>query len=1085
MQMKNSAYLVMMKYFASLLCIFAASLFADPVVDAESGLTVNLWADEKLVANPVCIALDEKNRVFVGESFRQSKGIEDNRSHGYWLMDDLASQTVEDRLALIKKWSETKKPLTHFTDFEDRITRLDDADGDAKADVRTILADGFNDPLDGTGAGLIARNGSVWYTCIPHVWKMDDSNDDGVAETKESISYGYGVRWALRGHDSHGLVWGPDGRLYWSIGDRGYNITTKEGHTYHDPGSGAVFRSEPDGSNLELFFRGLRNPQELAFDARGNLFTGDNNSDAGDKARIMYLPEGGLMGWQMAYQTLGGDYSRGAWHMDKLWHLQHEDQPAWIIPSLAHISNGPSGFVYYPGVGMKERYDNHFFLADFKGGAAASYIWSFEFEEHGAGFEVIDNHAAVKNILVTDVDFSTDGRMFASDWINGWSGEGTGKIWTFEDPEARQQPDVASAAKVFAEGIETQTPETLAGLLHHGDQRVRLRSQFALAERGLVSAPAFFAAAQQRDHALARLHGIWGIGQLCRYHKTAAPAEALLPLLGDTDTDVVCQAAKVLAEAGVSAAAAELMKLLSHDHARVRCFAAMELGRLKHTAAVDGILKVLSANKDTDAFLRHGCVMGLTWMDNDDLLLTKVDGVDRSARLGILLALRRHEDARIAQFLTDEDPFLVAEAGRAIYDLPIMDAMPALAASLSPASQTAETYVRRAVAANLRLGGPDAVARLADYSASVSGKPAEIALAALEQWTAPEPREPVHGHFVPLDPRSVAEVKPHAEKHISTWMAAGGGAQRLALRMAKNFELEIGDSEFTSVALDKDKPLQNRIEAIKALAQRGGDENLAVLGSLLEDRSLEVRAASLVSLVAPAPEQAFTAARSMLHRGQATERQAAADALALLATDEADAEIKAAMKKVIGGKMPGSVTYDLVEAAKTRNMPELVSAWEASLDASDPLARFRPALTGGNADRGKDLFANHQAAQCMRCHATDDGHEEKMIGPNLHDLAKKQKADYILESLIEPSKVVAEGFGIVTLVKTDGSAVSGALTSEKDGVVLVQPLEGDPISVAASDIASRTPPVSAMPPMGYILQPRELRDVVAYLNTLR
>src|SRR5207253_5002757 len=142
-----------------------------------------------------------------------------------------------------------------------------------------VFADGFHNAETGIGAGVLARQGSVYYTCIPDLWLLKDTKGDGKADVRQSLSMGYGVHIAFLGHDLHGLRIGPDGRLYFSIGDRGINVVTREGKPLVYPDEGAVLRCELDGSNLEVFARGLRNPQELAFDEFGNLFTGDNNSD--------------------------------------------------------------------------------------------------------------------------------------------------------------------------------------------------------------------------------------------------------------------------------------------------------------------------------------------------------------------------------------------------------------------------------------------------------------------------------------------------------------------------------------------------------------------------------------------------------------------------------------------------------------------------------------------------------------------------------------------------------------------------------------------------------------------------------------
>jgi len=720
----------------------AASRAASPAAPAPTavdhsikvlpGFAWDLFAAEPLVADPVSFAIDEQGRIFVMESERQERGVEDNRHCTWWLLDDLSNQTVDDRLRMYEKWA-TKFDggMEHFTRWADRVRVLVDPDEHGRPTRAVNFSGDMRDPLDGTGAGVLVRDGEVWCTNIPNLWRFRDTNDDGVADERDRVFSGFGVRIALRGHDMHGLIFGPDGRLYWSIGDRGYHLTLADGRVLADPKSGAVFRCDPDGSNLEIYCTGLRNPQELAFNRFGDLFTGDNNSDAGDKARIVWCVDGGETGWDMNYQTLEGANQRGPWNQERIWTTWTESdvvdplRAAWTLPPLAHVSSGPSGLVAYPGVGFDDRYRDSFFLCDFLGDARASRVLAFRATRDGAGYQVSDVHPFVSEVLPTDVDFDYAGRLVISDWDATWESNGKGQIYRVWDPRFIDSPEVKQVTEIMRDGVAGLTDGALGRLLVNADMRVRLRAQWELAKRSPKST-ALFAAIARGDADAARaagaeleaipleaqLHAIWGLGQQLRAAERgvfetaitasepsidgakiptgerfrafqAAVAEIgalLLPLLEDEDAEVRTQTARVLGEAAYAPALEALITLATEEDPRVRMAAATALGRIGSKDAIPALVAILWENEDQNPYLRHAASLALARIGDREKLLELSADQFPQVRMGAVLALRRLGDPALARSLFDPERRIATEAARAIHDLPIADARPALVA---------------------------------------------------------------------------------------------------------------------------------------------------------------------------------------------------------------------------------------------------------------------------------------------------------------------------------------------------------------------------------------------------------------------
>ncbi len=686
---------------------------APPIVVPE-GFVSAVYAREPLVADVVAFEIDPRGKIYVAESERQERGIEDNRSSKFWLMDDLAAQTVADRLAYYEKWKEKRLGgMDYYRAFADRIRLIDDTDGDGIGDRVSPFSRDFREPLDGTGAGVMVDGEDVYYTCIPNLWKLRDTNADGVADVTESIFDGFGVRTALRGHDMHGLTIGIDGLIYWSIGDRGYSVTTKEGKILADPKSGAVFRCRPDGSQLEVFATGLRNPQELAFNEFHDLFTGDNNSDGGDKARFVYVMEGGETGWDMNYQTLEGANQRGPWNQEKIWHVRtgpDEAYPAWSLPPLAHVGSGPSGLAYAPGTGMPPKWDRRFFMCDFLGSETHSGVLSIRAEMDGAGYKVVDVAPFVEDVLATDVAFGPDGRVYISAWGGGWYSTGKGSLHAVWDPTLRDAPESKRVREILAEGFDQRPVSELIELLAHADARVRRGAQFALASMGSLSTLQLLALAQagesgettDRLRQFAQIHAIWAlqmqaVGVRSSVVSSPDPLAPIVSLLESDDAEVRVQAARALSQARYAPALPKLAEHVLDESVRVRAACAIACAKFgpqqlgSPLDAVPAICAALWENDTNDAFLRHALVMGLAGCATPERLEQLSADQFPSVRLGVLLAMRQLRDPAIQRFLFDPDFRIATEAARAIWDVPIAGGFEALAAACGRLSKASET----------------------------------------------------------------------------------------------------------------------------------------------------------------------------------------------------------------------------------------------------------------------------------------------------------------------------------------------------------------------------------------------------------
>jgi putative heme-binding domain-containing protein len=263
--------------------------------------------------------------------------------------------------------------------------------------------------------------------------------------------------------------------------------------------------------------------------------------------------------------------------------------------------------------------------------------------------------------------------------------------------------------------------------------------------------------------------------------------------------------------------------------------------------------------------------------------------------------------------------------------------------------------------------------------------------------------------------------------------------------------------------LNPDADLASRLQGLDSLTASLGKADCAalakILPELLKDKSAPLRthAAALLAEIDPDAFAAY-AEEALANSTDIPERQQAVRLLGRIKPD--------ALKPLLA--KPAEHPTLLIELSEV--FPEV---------KLDPKTA---SLTGGDAELGEIVFNENLGAQCVACHRI--GKEGSEVGPPLTEIGKKGR-EYILESLLAPQAKIAAGYGMMSVKMKDGTTLAGALKQEdKKFLSLILPDKKE-VVINLEMVESRTAPVSTMPPMGAILTPRQLRDLVEYLSGLK
>ncbi|KPQ05701.1 MAG: monoheme cytochrome c, partial [Algoriphagus marincola HL-49] len=1062
------------------------------------------------IFDPISIHITDDGSLYYTRTNRQKNSEFDIRGHQDWEIRSISLQNIEDKRKFLREelsperseinsWlkdlnGDGSHDWRDLTVEKEQVFRVDDTDQDGYADQYQMIVEDFNDEVTDVAGAVMKGEDALFVGVGPDMWRMMDTNGDGIMDEKESISHGYAIHIGFGAHGMSGLEMGPDGRVYWGIGDIGFNGKGPDGKEWKYPNRGVIARANPDGSDFEIYAMGLRNTHEFVFDEHTNLISVDNDGDhAGEKERLVYITNGSDTGWRINWQF--GKYRDPdnnrykVWMDERFFTPRWEKQAAFITPPIANYVSGPTGMVYNPGAGLGPRWKDHFFVVEFVGNAANSGIHAFTLEPKGATFELKSTERIASGVLPTGMDFGPDGALYFADWIDGWGTKNYGRIWKLEDESAENWELQQQTKQELQADYKTIAEDELKSKLYHEDLRVRRKAQFELAKRGAKGAAVFEQVLADKSNQLARIHAIVGLSQLARLDDRKY-ANEIVPYLQDEDAEIRAQAAKWLGDIRYDQASSQLIQNLQDENARARFFAAEALGRAGHQEAFDGLVDLLENNDDEDAYIRHAASLALARIDEEEKITQLYTHPSKAVRMGAVIALRRLESPGLSKFLADSEELILAEAARAIHDdFSVEASLPDLAALIATTKSDFEPLVRRIISANQRLGGEQQLNDLLAY-VSRNDIPQAMkteAIAALGTWSKPSLVDRVDGRYRGEVERDPTLLREKARPVFLSLLTSNQADARLEAVQAigKAGIVEASSSLLGLVKSSSDSDM--KVAALQALDRLQTDDLAETIPIAMKDSNQAVRVAglSLLSQSALPLDQKQELLLTIIRNQSNEEKRQALLTLSSLENSAAFEGWETILADFKADRISSPIWIELEEAIDKTGSETLIAQFQELLKekAGDENWRlFQGALAEGNVREGRTIFFQNQAAQCIRCHAYDDMGGN--AGPRLNGIARQLSREELLIALVDPNARLAPGYGFVTLELENGETVSGTLENDSAEGVSLKNGQGEIKSYSKTEIKEKKLAPSSMPSMAEMLNKREIRDLVSFLSTL-
>ncbi|HZZ81955.1 MAG TPA: PVC-type heme-binding CxxCH protein [Gemmataceae bacterium] len=880
---------------------------------------------------------------------------------------------------------------------------------------------------------------------------------DGTWDKKEQIiAHGF-CGW--HHHQVSGLTIGNDGWLYITSGDNDNVVEGSDGSRATVLRTGAIFRCRPDGSKMHVYSVGYRNPyRDVAFDDKFNMFHADNDNEDGSKwtgCRLMHIADGVDFGWRLrpGAECCIPDFIRSA---------VYGELPGKLAPMHKTGRGSPAGLLIYNDTYFPDTYKGLLLYPD----VFRRVIRAYQPSPAGASFEITHEFEFLRSndplFRPCQMVLGPDGAMYVCDWRTDSGGAGKlwgdgkhGRIYRLSWAGTKEQPALPLRGLDSWAKITKQSDEDLLKTLDSENFSDRLRAQQEIVRRGDKQKDKLVEILKNANEKTVQTR-IAAIGAL----QSIQPFDAtpFIDRLRDPSADIRRLAADALAlnckkDGDVHDA---LSANVNEADPAVKRAIYIAIGRNNAPLAADVIVNGLQFDKGNDDYLWDGLVRALEFTGKDGIakLLALADSgagkdLDRVLeiyptlrtreaveKLPVLLANYHVKPEQKAQLIRTylycqvEPPISVAPLEKFLDDLP-----------KAPTKKITEGQLN-----SMKLAALDVLAS----SGKVDSAKVKATLIAMLKAEDPKSRQAV------LTTIADAKLTSATPILIDQLAAATEDADKLAL--IRTLGLLSERSAFNAVqAHARAKSPALRIEVLRALSSIDYRPARKIAESLLDDADVQVQREAVVML-----GQSVEGARVVGQRFVAKKLPRA-----MLP------EVSESLRRFAGKENP-----DVAELLSNVVKGGLLVSLEP-----DELKRVSAMVQKqGDPLRGRQLYLNHKTVACMSCHRLEGIGGN--VGPDLTRVWDTLSLEKVMESMLDPSKEIKEGYQTYTATTKTGLTYSGLKVSQNAKELILKDATGKEVHIAAGDLDEVAATKKSLMPDDVVrhLSFGEFIDLVAFLR---